>query len=179
MAGAAGGSPHRKAAERVFGALRTSAGLPRKTGAALPPPEAGLDHAIAGACAVAGPSGPVAIAFRNFARELHWEGRKVDPELADLAGIANAMIAGPGGLEERDDVMVGVSLMAPDIRYPDHRHPPEEVYLALTPGEWWNADMPWTEPGPGGLIYNPPGILHAMRSGASPFLAIWCLPLQT
>ena len=27
--------------------------------------------------------------------------------------------------------MVGVSLMAPAVQYPDHRHPPEEVYLAL------------------------------------------------
>jgi quercetin dioxygenase-like cupin family protein len=92
-------------------------------------------------------------------------------------GHANAMIIGPAGLEERDDVWLGVSLMAPGIDYPEHRHPPEEVYLALTRGEWWNAAMDWTEPGPGGLIYNPPGILHAMRSGADPFLALWILPV--
>ena len=91
---------------------------------------------------------------------------------------ANAMLIGPGGLEERDDVQVGVTVMAPGILYPDHDHPPEEVYIALSPGAWWNADMAWTEPGPGGLIYNPPGILHAMRSGSDPFLALWFLPVD-
>jgi hypothetical protein len=38
--------------------------------------------------------------------------------------------------------------------------------------------MDWTEPGPGGIIYNPPGILHAMRSHAQPMLALWFLPID-
>jgi hypothetical protein len=59
----------------------------------------------------------------------------------------------------------------------DHDHAPEEVYLSLSPGEWWNAGMDWTDPGPTGCIYNPPGIKHAMRSGAEPFLALWYLPI--
>ena len=67
--------------------------------------------------------------------------------------------------------------MAPHVTYVDHDHPPEEVYLALSPGEWWNTDMDWTDPGAGGLIYNRPGIRHAMRSGAAPFLALWFLPI--
>jgi hypothetical protein len=92
-------------------------------------------------------------------------------------GHANAMILGPRGLEVREDVMVGATVMAPNLRYPDHNHPPEEVYLALTPGTWWNAEMDWTDPGPSGSIYNPPGIAHAMRSGPEPFLALWYLPL--
>jgi quercetin dioxygenase-like cupin family protein len=87
------------------------------------------------------------------------------------------MILGPRGLEVREDVMVGATVMAPNLRYPDHNHPPEEVYLALTPGTWWNAEMDWTDPGPSGSIYNPPGIAHAMRSGPEPFLALWYLPL--
>ena len=67
--------------------------------------------------------------------------------------------------------------MAPGVRYVDHDHAPEEVYLALSPGEWWNAAMDWTDPGPAGCIYNPPGIFHAMRSGDGPLLALWYLPL--
>ena len=35
--------------------------------------------------------------------------------------------------------------------------------------------MDWTAPGPGGLIYNEPGVLHAMRTKAEPLLAICCL----
>ncbi len=86
-------------------------------------------------------------------------------------GHANALVAGPGGLEEREDVWVGISLLAPHVRYPDHRHHPEEVYVSLAGGAWWNANMDWTTPGPGGLIYNEPNVLHAMRTEAQPLLA--------
>lgn len=110
---------------------------------------------------------------------LVWTRRaNADPDLQGFYdGHANAMIVGPGGLELRDDVWIGVTLMAPGVTYVEHEHPPEEVYLALTPGEWWNADMPWIEPGIGGIVYNPPGIRHTMRSNSEPLLAIWCLPI--
>ena len=87
------------------------------------------------------------------------------------------MLLGPGGLEDRDDVWVGVTLMGPDVVYIDHDHAPEEVYLSLTPGAWWNARMDWTDPGPEGLTYNPPGIRHAIRAGPAPLLALWFLPI--
>ena len=66
-------------------------------------------------------------------------------------------------------------LVAPGVRYPDHHHPPEEIYVVLTPGEWRQQDMPWHQPGPGGVVHNPPGIVHAMRAGAVPLLALWFL----
>ena len=88
---------------------------------------------------------------------------------------ANAMIAGPGGLEERDDLWLGVSLLAPHVRYPDHTHPPEETYLVLSEGDFMQWADNWFTPGIGGSFYNPPGILHAMRSGETPLLAIWAL----
>jgi hypothetical protein len=31
----------------------------------------------------------------------------------------------------------------------------------------------WFEPGVGGIVYNPPDIVHAMKSGTSPLLAVW------
>lgn len=90
-------------------------------------------------------------------------------------GHANAMIAGPGGLERRSDVWLGVSFLAPHIRYPDHTHPPEETYLVLSPGEFRQDDDPWFEPGKGGSFYNPPHIRHAMRAGPAPLFAFWLL----
>ena len=64
-----------------------------------------------------------------------------------------------------------------DTAYPPHSHPPGEIYLPLSPGTWWNAGMDWTDPGVDGHIYNAPGILHAMRAGPAPFLALWALPI--
>ncbi|PDT38821.1 MULTISPECIES: dimethylsulfoniopropionate lyase [Sinorhizobium] len=90
-------------------------------------------------------------------------------------GHANAMIIGPGGLEERRDLWFGVTLMAPDVRYPDHDHPPEEVYLVLSEGEFRQGQGAWFSPGVGGSFYNQPGTRHAMRSVGTPLFAFWVL----
>jgi quercetin dioxygenase-like cupin family protein len=69
--------------------------------------------------------------------------------------------------------------MAPGITYPDHRHPPEEVYIVLSEGDWRQESGPWHTPGIGGIVYNPHDIVHAMRSSSSsPLLGIWCLPVD-
>lgn len=115
--------------------------------------------------------------LRALAPYLVWRTRSGDdtasPGFAEMH--ANAMIVGPGGIEHRPDAWIGLSLMAPHTRYPDHRHAPEETYLVLSQGEFRQADGEWFEPGIGGSFYNPPDILHAMRSGDTPLLALWAL----
>ena len=135
--------------------------------------EQGLDDAASG------PRGDLARAFAAIEASLIWRRRNsARPEDSVFwDGHANAMILGPGGLEDRADIWIGATVMAPGVTYVDHDHPPEEVYLSLTPGEWWNAEMDWTDPGHSGFVYNPPGILHRMRAGSSPFLALWFLPV--
>lgn len=88
---------------------------------------------------------------------------------------ANATLIGPTGLERRSDVWLGVSLLAPHVRYPDHHHSPEETYLVLSRGEFRQGDRPWFEPGIGGTLFNTSDITHAMRSGEEPLFAIWIL----
>ncbi len=136
---------------------------------------------IAAVLAVAerGPRGRLARAFGALQGQLAWRRRpSADPDDARFwHGHANAEILGPKGMERRSDLWIGASLMAPGVDYPRHSHAPEEIYFALSPGEWWNAQMDWTDPGPAGHVYNPPGIAHAMRSGSSPMLALWVLPL--
>ena len=116
--------------------------------------------------------------FLALEPDLQWGLRKGDwtnagPGFAE--NHANAMIVGPGGAERRSDVWIGVSLVAPNIRYPDHTHPPEETYLVLSPGQFMQGADNWSEPGVGGTLYNPPGILHAMLSGDAPLFAFWAL----
>lgn len=169
------GEAHR-AARLVFARLRESVGRPSAAEPAQLPVCAHLPAALA-ACPPSRKA--VAGALGALLPRLSWGRRKTaDPsDTAFWHGHANTLLAGPGGLEERDDLMVGATVIAPGVLYPDHTHPPEEVYLSLTAGEWWNARMDWTDPGPEGLIYNPPGILHAMRAApGQPFLALWFLP---
>ncbi len=136
-----------------------------------------LDTAYANAEAASPSLGAVARAFASLAPRLVWYARE-DDDATFRNGHANAYIVGERGLERHPDVVIGVTLMAPGITYPDHNHPPEEVYLVLGPGEWWNVDTPWHAPGLGGLVHNPPGIVHAMRSVDAPLFAIWCMLLE-
>lgn len=143
-----------------------------------------LDDALAAAEKAPALAAALACAVAAVAPGLPWYRRAwsagdggPDAEAAFAAGHANAQIVGPQGLEIRDDITVGVTIMAPGVRYPDHRHPPEEVYVVMSEGEWRRADDPWFRPGPGGIVHNPPGIVHAMRSGTAPLFALWILKM--
>ncbi|MBY5407481.1 transcriptional regulator [Rhizobium leguminosarum] len=116
--------------------------------------------------------------FKGIEPMLEWHRRTKYDHTASgnfVDGHANAMIIGPGGLEERSDLWIGVTLMAPHVRYPDHDHAPEEVYLVLSEGEFQQGEGDWFSPGIGGSFYNIPGIRHAMRSLDAPLFAFWVL----
>lgn len=124
----------------------------------------------------------LATAFSKIEPSIKWKVRASPGEFASANwsdGHANATIVGPGGLEDRDDIAIGVSLIAPNVRYPDHQHAPEEIYMVLTPGRFQHGKSDWFEPGPGGTLHNEPKIKHAMASDNSPLLAFWCLLLKT
>ena len=119
-------------------------------------------------------------AFASIECRLTWRRRDVSHPSASancLDGHANAMVVGPGGLEQREDVWVGVSLLAPHVRYPDHWHLPEETYLVMSDGEFSQGGGSWFRPGVGGSFYNKPNIVHAMRSLKVPLFAFWALTL--
>jgi hypothetical protein len=126
-----------------------------------------------------GPSlAKIADAFAALEPHLAWTRRASADHSASASfadGHANAMVVGPNGFEERSDAWVGVSLLAPHVRYPDHHHVPEEVYLVLSKGKFRQGEEEWFEPGIGGSFYNTPNIRHAMASGDTPLFAVWCL----
>jgi quercetin dioxygenase-like cupin family protein len=170
----------RVAAERIFSALQvpsTQAGGP---GTARLPVCRHLPTALEHARHQPGPVGALAEAFAVIEPRLEWKVRAGTETQGEefVNSHANATIAGPEGLEIRPDVRIGVSLMAPHTRYPDHHHPPEEIYVVLSSGHWRQASKPWHEPGIGGLVYNPPNIVHAMRSAEQPLLALWFLWIE-
>jgi hypothetical protein len=162
---------------KIFNALKNPQASHRAKGSRLPVCDF-LRDALRTARSASAPLARVANAFEALEPSLVWERRTLSGRFASdnfTDGHANAMIAGPKGLEDRDDVWLGVSLLAPDVRYPDHTHGPEEVYLVLSPGRFRHGDTTWFEPGIGGTLYNQPGINHAMASDAAPLFAIWCL----
>jgi hypothetical protein len=168
--------PAAQVVRRVFGATRSADGLPPAAGEALPVC-ALLDQALATAMASGSPAATVAARLARLAPNLNWyqRGGSETATPAFRNGHANAYIIEPGRVESARDVTIGVSLMAPDLQYPDHRHPPAEVYYSLSPGSWRQGEGPWVTPGIGGLVHNPSNVVHSMRSSDTPLLAIWCL----
>lgn len=175
-AGAAPGSAPARATARAFAALATPGpanAVQRETAPVCRHLAAAYANAAKGAAAAL--AADFARIEPRFAWKRRFDRKSEDPHFLD--NHANATIVGEDGLEQSDRVRMGVSLLAPNTFYPDHRHPPEEVYIALSAGSWRQNDGPWRSPGPGGLIYNPPDIVHAMQAGDTPLLAIWTLPL--
>jgi quercetin dioxygenase-like cupin family protein len=173
-----GNDPARAAAhKRIFGdtaleALQASGGQRQPVCRHLPECFAELEK-------TGGNLGKLGAALREIEPHLNWNNQAERRKSAILAdNYADSLIVGPGGFAPSSAIEVGVSVMAPQITYPDHRHPPEELYLVLSEGDWRQNAEAWHEPGVGGVVYNPPDIVHAMRAGAKPLFAIWCLPLD-
>ncbi|MFK8083521.1 MAG: dimethylsulfonioproprionate lyase family protein [Granulosicoccus sp.] len=169
-----GGEAHR-VIDRIMSALSNPEAPANPTAHSVPACallETAVDNVVGDAAVV-----EHARALQALAPSLAWWQRSDAGKIGEpfASGHANATLIGPGGLEERDDVWVGVSLLAPEIEYPVHHHPPEEVYMVLSPGQWQQDNGDWHEPGMGGIVHNPPDILHAMRSSSKPLLATWCL----
>lgn len=116
--------------------------------------------------------------FAAIENHIQWKPRPISNATASdnfPNNHANGMVIGPGGILQHANIMIGASLLAPHVRYPDHDHAPEETYLVLTDGEFRQNDGDWFSPGRGGSFYNPRGIKHAMRSGPTPLFAFWVL----
>jgi quercetin dioxygenase-like cupin family protein len=169
--------PASGAGERIFTALRSSSTPAGRHEPGRLPVCHHLEMALENARLQSGPVSALVDAFAAIEPQLTWKVRAGAEAHGEqfLSNHANATIAGAEGLEIRSDVWIGVSLMAPHTQYPDHRHPPEEVYVVLSGGEWRQGNGPWHEPGVGGLVYNSPNVVHAMRSLERPLLALWFL----
>lgn len=175
----------------VLARVKAAAGTPGKAAAGataaageLPPACAYLPEALANAKAAGGSAARTAAALERLGPRIAWYRRQgleaeAEPDFPERHALAS--LIGPadrvGSLEVRDDLRVGISLVAPGGSYPDHRHPPEELYLALTAGEWRQDRGAWFAPGPGGIVYNTSNIFHGMRASDEPQLALWCLPV--
>ena len=172
------GTPPGDAARRVFDALAGSAGAIASGESPPPPAHRYLSGALERA-RTAPEVAPLAEAFAALEPDLRW-GHRPGSEAHGATfhdGHANTVLVGPTGLEQRNDVLVGASLVAPGIRYIDHRHPPEEIYVVMSEGEWYREDRGWHVPGIGGIVHNPSDAVHAMRAGPEPLLALWLLPV--
>lgn len=134
------------------------------------------DRALAGAPVAMRPLlsalGPSLVWTRNP----NYRGR---PNPRFLANYGYGVILGPADrrarpLVEDASASIGLLMLGPDVVYPRHRHPAEEIYIPLTGMAWWQrGDAPWRRVPPGIAIHHPPGMPHATRTGGDPLVALY------
>lgn len=74
-----------------------------------------------------------------------------------------------------DGVLVGFTLQAPNILYPEHHHKPAEMYGVISGTLEWFVGDHWSTVTPGDVIVHRSHESHAMRTGDEPALTwvIW------
>lgn len=83
-------------------------------------------------------------------------------------------ILGASGPLASERVACGFLLLGPATHYPRHRHEAEEMYLPLSgTAAWQQGDEAWRDRPPGTPIHHASQEPHAMRTGASPLLALY------
>lgn len=92
-------------------------------------------------------------------------------------GGTEAALAPLNEVREFGDVVCGLLLLAPGCSYPEHSHPPQEIYLPIAGGGQWRygGASDYRAPDPAGLIYNRPNDVHGIVAEDTPLLAIYVL----
>jgi hypothetical protein len=97
-----------------------------------------------------------------------------DLHTAFLDNYGWSEILGANGPWASERIACGFLILGPSTLYPRHRHEAEEVYLPLSgTAAWQQGDAVWRERSPGTPIYHASDEPHAMRTGASPLLALY------
>jgi hypothetical protein len=115
-------------------------------------------------------------AVAHAAPTLSWRQTYSVQELgaAFLDNYAWSEIFGAAGPLPSARVACGFLVLGPATHYPRHRHEAEEIYLPLSgTAAWQQGDAVWRDRPAGTLIHHAGNEPHAMRTGASPLLALY------
>jgi hypothetical protein len=97
-----------------------------------------------------------------------------DLDAAFLENYAWSEIVGSVGPIESERIACGFLILGPSTCYPSHHHAAEELYVPLSgTAAWQQGDTVWREHAPGTPIHHRSEEPHAMRTGASPLLALY------
>ncbi|KSV60995.1 hypothetical protein N185_37650 [Sinorhizobium sp. GW3] len=139
-----------------------------------------LDTALEAASVVEGPLAAVVSCLGELHSNLCWYRGETGPyaSVNFVQDHAHSLLVGQGGIEERDDIELGLTVMGPFSRSPDHRRELPVAYLALSRGEVQVGDNDWASYFPGEIFFADEGDHVAMRCTRSPLLLLWCQRTQ-
>ncbi len=91
-----------------------------------------------------------------------------------LARYGWTELVGQRGPLPSETIAAGFLLLGPHTHYPSHRHEAEELYIPLAgTADWRRGDAQFAPIPPGTPIHHPSWLPHAMRTGATPLLAVY------
>ncbi|ACI59676.1 conserved hypothetical protein (plasmid) [Rhizobium leguminosarum bv. trifolii WSM2304] len=86
----------------------------------------------------------------------------------------HALLIGPGAIEHRTDLRIGLTILAPYTRLPDYYQSHARVFLPITRGEFRFGDEGWVASGDGDVLFNAGGRQCAIRCTSVPLINMWC-----
>lgn len=87
---------------------------------------------------------------------------------------AHAILSRPRKREGDDPVVLGVTILAPYTRFPDHTQRLPRVMFPLSPGDYKSITGDWVKGQVGSAIFCAGGREFAMRCTSQPLLTLWC-----
>jgi hypothetical protein len=114
--------------------------------------------------------------LQKSARQLCWGQTYTAEEVGDafLQNYGWTECIGLRGPVKSDDIACGFLLLGPDTEYPRHSHEAEEIYVPFSSTALWTKGKGHWAAGQRGVpIHHEPGVLHGVRTGSAPLLALY------
>jgi len=115
---------------------------------------------------------PLGVQFASLAPSLPWS---VSSRWDD--GGRERALCVVGDMFALRDVVAGLVYLDGGGTYPEHDHPPQELYLTVAGTARWRfgGSPHYVEVEPSATLYNKPGDRHAIEAGATPLVAMYVL----
>jgi Dimethlysulfonioproprionate lyase len=168
----------REGEEGVKEVLQRQAAQPRSPRALVTREQAALKHLFTAINSTDETFTPLVSALHSLHPFLRWS---QNPKYTDaimgegfLQNYAYAELIGENGLLSGSDFTLGFLLLGPGQHYIDHWHKAPELYMPLIAGSLWcKAEEDFVERKAGEIIWHPPMVKHAMKTGEKPLLAVY------
>lgn len=137
---------------------------------------AGLEDAVRRSLAMGASQSRIAMAIGRLANTIAWRRGRSGPfaSVHFEKSHAHGVVIGPGGVEDRSDVRIGVTYMEPYSRFPDHVKTVPRAFLLMSSSEISMDGRNWFPASAGTVFASDAGQSFAMRCTAKPLLAVWC-----
>lgn len=119
---------------------------------------------------------PLAEALWPIVKLIEWSSGYQEDDITEgfLGSVATAEVISPIGPVVNKDLIIGLSLIAPNTFYPYHGHQAVEVYHIISGSPQFKvAENPWVQLVPGSFSLHDADVGHAIKANGEPILTLF------